>query len=345
MNIALLASLLITTSTRYADVTPISSSVKLQTVNELIRAMNEDYFSASLSKQVETALRAKLASNAYDAITDGTAFAKTLTEDMRALCHDAHLHVTFSADTLPVRAERKTPSAEEIAKGKHMDRFMNGAFSSVQRLPGNIGYIKFDGFLDPAVAAEPARAAMDFVANTDALIFDIRGNGGGDPATVRLLCSYLFDSKPVHLNDIYFDRGTHKEEFWTLKSVPGKRYLNREVYVLTGPRTGSGAEEFAYDLQNLHRATIVGGSTWGGANPGGSERLNDHFTAFIPVGQAMNPYSKKNWEGTGVIPDVKVDPAEALNEAQRLALRHLLAKTADADDRERYQRALDAVKG
>lgn len=322
----------------------LDDATKSQTVTALVKAMDDDYFFPNLAREVEAALQQKLTSGAYATCGDGPSFAKQLTEDMRAICHDAHLHVSFSETALPERTKRDQPTDAEVAKMKHMDKVMNAGFEDVKRLAGNVGYIDFRMFADPSSAAAPIRAAMDFVSNTDALIFDIRGNHGGDPETVRLLCSYLFDSKPVHLNDILFEKGKKKTEFWTLKSVPGSRYAGRDVYVLTGPQTGSGAEEFAYDLQNLHRATIVGQSTWGGANPGGFERLNDHFSAFIPVGQAQNPYTKTNWEGVGVQPDVKVKTEDALNEAHRMALRNLLAKATDPDDKDRLQRALDSIK-
>ena len=183
---------------------------------------------------------------------------------------------------------------------------------------------------------------MTFLQNTDALIIDLRRNGGGDPASVQYLCSYLFNDR-VHLNDISI-RGQGKQEFWTVK-VPGSKLADKPVYVLTSKRTGSGAEECAYDLQSLHRATVVGESTWGGANPGERIRLNDHFYAFIPNGQAMNPYTHKNWEGTGVQPDVAVAAADALKVAQVSVLKDLLAKATEQEDKDRYGRALKDLEG
>jgi C-terminal processing protease CtpA/Prc len=339
MNIALIASFLLTQGSA-PQAPPIDSATKTQTIDALVKAMNDDYFFPDLAKKVEVTLKAK----DYASVTTGPDFAKALTEDMKAICHDAHLRVRYSADSLPVRKDRDVPSPDEIKDEKQYERLVNGGFEKIERLPGNVGYIRFFQFFEPEAAAAPIRAAMDFVQNTDALIFDIRGNGGGDPETVRLICSYLFDAKPVHLNDIYFEKGKVKNEFWTLKSVPGKRYTGREIYVLTGPRTGSGAEEFAYDLQNLHRATIVGASTWGGANPGGVSRLNDHFAAFIPNGQAKNPYTKTNWEGAGVQPDIAVKPEDALTTAHRLAVQHLLDKATAPQDQERLKQVLGEIK-
>lgn len=321
----------------------VDAATKKQTIEALFTSMHRDYVFPEKAKEAERAVKARLAEGAYNGAKDGTEFARLLTEDMRKVCQDAHLHVRFSEAKLPERQEAREPSPAEIAEYKRDTRLQNAAFQKVERLPGNVGLIKFNGFHDPELAAGPIRAAMDFVADTDALIFDIRDNGGGDPATVRLLCSYLFGEKPVHLNDIYDRPANRTTEFWTLKSVPGKRYLDREIYVLTSKRTGSGAEEFAYNLKNLKRAVIVGSSTWGGANPGGFVRLNDYFQVFVPSGRSINPITKTNWEGTGVEPDIHVEPETALKTAHVLAIKRLLAK-AKAEDKERLERALAAAE-
>jgi C-terminal processing protease CtpA/Prc len=160
---------------------------------------------------------------------------------------------------------------------------------------------------------------------------------------VKLLCSYLFD-KPTLINTILFRQGdkTQTVEYKT-GNPKGKRYTN-PIYVIVSHRTGSGAEEFAYDLQTQKRATILGENTWGGANPGGNVRLNDHFMAFIPVGMARNPITKTNWEGTGVTPDIKCDPKESLKLAQIMAIKKLLEAAKD-DDVARLQSVLKELEG
>lgn len=316
---------------------PVTDAEKTQTIDALFASMTKTYVFPDKAAEAEKSIRAHLANGDYASIVEGREFATRLTEDLRAVCHDAHLHVRYDEHALPPRKQADKPSPDEISQEKRLGQLYNGGFLQVQRLEGNVGYIKFDGFMDPKAAERPLRAAMDFVSDTDALIFDVRENGGGDPATVRLVCSYLFDSKPVHLNDIYMRPTNHTDEFWTLAKLPGKRYLGKEVYVLTSKRTGSGAEEFAYDLKNLHRATIVGESTWGGANPGDFVRLNDHFGAFVPNGRAINPYTKTNWEGTGVDPDVHVTAGDALKTAHLLAVKKLAAKTEGPEKNWREQ--------
>lgn len=322
-----------------AQAPALTPEMKAQTVDALFAAMHKEYVFPDLAKTAETSIR----NQDYAVLTEGQAFAKRLTDDLQAVCKDAHLRVRYSASALPVRKEAGAPSPEEIERDKRFERIDNGAFQKIERLTGNIGYIRFDGFYSPEAAKEPMKAAMDFVANTDALIVDLRFNGGGQPETVKMFCSYFFD-KSVHLNDIYSRPSNKTESFWTTVKVPGKKYLNKEVYVLTGKRTGSGAEECAYDLQTQKRATIVGDSTWGGANPGHVIRLNDHFAAFVPTGRAINPITKTNWEGVGVTPDVKVPVADALKAAQTMAIERLLAKATLREEKARLTDALAWVK-
>lgn len=320
----------------------LSPELKKSTLDTLSKEMKNFYFFQDLAAKVDDDLAAREAKGEYDSIQTGQDMAKKLTDDMRAICHDAHLHVGYSEEVLPVRDDNEKPSADEIKAMHRQDLLLNGGFESVQRLPGNIGYVEVRGFMQRDDFEKPAQAAMAFLQNTDALIIDLRRNGGGDPASVQYLCSYLFNDK-VHLNDISI-RGQGEQEFWTVK-VPGQKMADKPVYVLTSKRTGSGAEECAYDLQSLHRATIIGESTWGGANPGEQVRLNDHFYAFIPNGQAMNPYTHRNWEGTGVQPDVAVAAPDALRVAQTSALKELLAKATEQEDKDRYGRALKDLEG
>jgi len=324
--------------------TSLSADLKKQTIDQLEASMRERYVLPEIADKAIKVVRDNQKSGTYDKVTDGAEFARLLSDHLNSACKDAHLRVRYSATPLPVRANRNQPSAEEIAREEKSVRLANSYFEKVERLAGNVGYLKFNQFTNGAGMARQCKAAFDFLADTEALIIDIRQNGGGSPDGVRHICSYLFDEKPVHLNSIYFRQGDRTEEFWTLKEIPGTRYLNKDVYVLVSKRTGSGAEEFAYNLKNLKRATIIGENTWGGANPGGVVRLNDHFGVFIPTGRAINPYTKTNWEGTGVDPDVRIDPTQALKLAHVQALEKMLAAATDKWDKDRINAALEQVK-
>lgn len=162
---------------------------------------------------------------------------------------------------------------------------------------------------------------MNLLRYTDALLIDMRTNKGGSPASVALLASYLFSDAPVHLNDIVSPRENRVQEFWTSAEVDGARYgVDRPVYVLTSRETFSAPEELAYDLQVLKRAVVVGENTGGGANPAFGVPIDNHFAMAIPRAQARNPYTRTNWEGVGVRPDVNVSAAAAKDAAYLLAL-------------------------
>jgi hypothetical protein len=324
----------------------IDAATRKEVIERTLQQLDTSYVFPDVAKKMTAAIRKRMASGEYDSITSAEKFATTLTADLQAVSHDRHLRVRYSYEPLPERkkgAEDK-PSSQEIEQFRQFCRRTNYGFEKVERLPGNVGYLDLRGFFDPAGGGDTVAGTMNFLANSDALIIDLRQNGGGDPAMIQLICSYLFDGESVHLNDIYWRPDDSTRQFWTLPYVPGKRYVDREVYVLTSKETFSGAEEFTYNLKNLKRATIVGETTGGGANPGGSERINAHFSVFVPMGRAINPITKTNWEGTGVTPDVAVPAEQALKTAQLMALKKLLEKTKDTHTTENLKEALDAAQ-
>lgn len=323
----------------------IGSVERVQIIENLVKELNESYIFAETAKKMETDLRSRLKNNEYEPITSAAKFSQKLTEDLQAISRDKHLRVRYSSEKISVRAAKTEPSAEEIAQYKNSLRRNNYGFVKVENMRGNIGYIDFRGFTDPELGAETVAATMNFVADTDALIFDLRQNGGGNPAMVALICSYLFGDKPVHLNDLYYRVGNKTQEYWTKPTVLGKKYgETKDVYVLTSNRTFSGAEEFANNLKVLKRATIVGETTGGGANPGGVIRLSDHFAVFVPSGRAINPITKTNWEGTGVEPDVKVAKEAALKTAYMLALNKQMERTKEDGFKNALKQLIDQTQ-
>jgi retinol-binding protein 3 len=284
--------------------------------------LKEYYIEPALAQQMADALKAHAAKGDYDAISDGDAFASRLTKDMQEVSHDKHLNVNFSPFKMPPRTE---PTPEDEARFHRQMEHNNCAFDKVEILPNNIGYVKFDGFMDASFCGPTVVAAMGFVAHTDAIIFDLRQNGGGQPAMVTLIASYLFD-RPTHLIDIYNRKDDSTTQNWTLSYLPGPRLAKQPVFVLTSKRTFSGAEEFAFDLKNQKRATIVGETTGGGAHPVSGHTVADYFMVGVPFAKSLDPVTKTNWEGTGVEPDVKAPASDALATAEKLASEKIQAK-------------------
>ena len=222
------------------------------------------------------------------------------------------------------------------------EREHNGGFARVEQLPGNIGYIDLRMFQSPSVAGEHAANAMDRLADSDALIIDLRKNGGGNADMVALLVSYLLGPERVLVNTFVGRDGKRQNETWTTPDLPGRRFTGKDVYLLTSSYTFSAAEEFAYDLKNLKRATIVGETTGGGANPIDNFRINDRFEVSIPIARAVNPITGTNWEGVGVEPDVRVPAADALQTAHLAALEKRLERTSDPAQRAALEDAIRA---
>jgi retinol-binding protein 3 len=320
----------------------IDAKMRTEVLSGVMKNLNESYVFPETATRMEQALRDRIARNEYNGITSAKQLAETLTRDLQEVSKDKHLRVAYSHEPRPVQTREEEPSPEERERFLTFARSVNFGFEKVERLEGNVGYLDLQGFIPAEAAADTAAAAMNFLANADALIIDLRKNGGGDPAQVAFISSYLFNpGEPVHLNSLYWRPRDFTHQWWTLPYVPGKRLgKDKPVYVLTANYTFSAAEEFAYNLQNLKRATIVGETTGGGAHPGGVRQINEHFTVWVPSGRAINPISGKNWEGTGVQPDVPVEAEKALKTAHVEALRKLIAGEKDEQRKQRLEQIL-----
>ncbi len=323
------------------------AKVKQQTVKKITSLLNDNYIFPETAKKMGELIRSNLATGVYDSIDDPMKFADMLTNDLQSVSKDKHIRVRFSPEDAQRLLEQEK-NGSDPGDEKHFNEMMkkeNYGFKKVERLPGNIGYVDFRNFASPDYAKETIANVMGFLANTDALIFDMRLNGGGDPAGVQLICSYLFGDQPVHLNDLYYRPTDETQEFWTLRKIDGKRMPDVPVYVLTSKFTFSGAEEFTYNLKNLKRATIIGETTGGGAHPGGVMAINGGFAIFVPNGRAISPITKTNWEGVGVTPDVEIKSELALEKAQIMALEKLKSKTKDEQQISSYNWMIESLNG
>ncbi|HEX8474672.1 MAG TPA: S41 family peptidase [Pyrinomonadaceae bacterium] len=347
----LLSAILINSNVAYAQGRPddqpdrtIDATARKQIIDGLLKRLNDSYVFPDVAKKMETAVRERAEKKEYDNVTSAKEFARMLTAHLQEVSRDKHLRVRYSYEPIPVRAERNEPTLEEVERQRQFGKRINYGFEKIERLQGNVGYIDLRGFFDAENGADTVAAAMNFLSNTDALIIDLRQNGGGEPEMVALICSYLFGSEPVHLNSLYWREGNRTDEFWTKKTVSGKRYEGKDVYVLTSRRTFSGAEEFSYNLKNLKRATIIGETTGGGAHPGGGFRINENFGMFVPTGRAINPITKTNWEGTGVKPDIDVPAEQALKTAHLMAVQKAIDKTTDEQLKTNLKRLADSLQ-
>ena len=305
--------------------TPLDAATRDAVVEQLARELDTRYVDVARGAALARTLRDRLRAHAYDAIAGSAALEQRLNADLEADGHDKHLRVEYSPDAFPIAPADARPDPEQAAFELAQMKRLNYGFDSVQRLPFNIGYFKIDLLMPPAETAARFAAAMTLLQDTRALVIDLRENHGGEPATVALLCSYLFDHR-THLNDIWHRAGNRTDEAWTSDKLDGPRYgTQREVVVLTSRETFSAGEDLAYALKNLHRATLVGETTGGGAHPGDMHRLGEHFEAFIPDSRSISPITHADWEGTGVTPDVAVPSDRALVEARKRLMQSFAA--------------------
>ena len=316
-------------------------------VDEISTLLNKNYIFPDTAKKVEDALRAKLKGGDFDKLDDAREFAQSVSATVREVSKDKHTDFAYDPETAEDLRRLAGQSEEEARKVRERQlqeaQRDNFGFRKVELLAGNIGYIDFRYFASPDQAGPTAIAAMNFLAYCDAIIVDLRQNGGGSPAQIQLICSYFFSDR-AHLNDIYIRAADKMENYWTMPYVPGAKPVNADLYILTSARTFSGAEEFTYNMKNLKRATVIGETTGGGAHPTKAMIVQKDFILHVPYARAINPVSKTNWEGTGVAPDIAVPAAEAFEKAYALAVEKLSAKASDPQRKAQYEWVLAGMK-
>jgi retinol-binding protein 3 len=295
--------------------------VRARVVTKLTKAVQDLYVFPEIAALISESITERNAHDEYSQINDAESFATLLTKHLREFNQDQHLRVEWHEEALEEDDEGDRPDDESDFRER--TRLGNNCIRKLERLPGNVGYMNLVGFVPPDWGAETLVAAMAFLANTSALIIDLRECGGGHLRMVPFLCSYFFD-EPTRLNDFYWRPDDETTQSWTMPHVPGKRLPDTPLYILTSEETFSAGEDFAYTLQSLNRARVVGATTRGGAHPGEFHTLDAHFNVFIPSGRPISPVTGTNWEGTGVIPDVETTREEALAAAYELALQDVI---------------------
>ena len=320
---------------------PITAEERSAVIDSVLAKLNEMYVFPETAKKMETAVRARAAQKEYDSLENGQEFARKLTADLREESQDKHLSVMFFPQGAREISPENLSEQEKAAQREYLQK-INFGFEKGERMQGNVGYLQIDGFVPAGLGSETASAAMSFVANADALIIDLRKNRGGEPEMVAYVLSYLFD-EPTHVNDMYHRQGERTQQWWTLSHVPGRRYGGKKpVFVLTSSKTFSGGEEFAYDLKNLKRATIIGEKTKGGAHDSRPVKVSDRFMIELPFARAISPITQTNWEGIGVEPDIAKPADQALDVAYRMAIEKIISTTNNARQKEQLQKMLEA---
>jgi C-terminal processing protease CtpA/Prc len=303
----------------------IDAVTQKEIINHLSEKLRACYVFPDKAEQICVHLQNYLRNGEYAELTESNLFALALTMHLQEVNRDEHLWVKWHAEILPEDGGQLRLNQAWQEDRKVEARLENFGFSKLEMLPGNVGYLDIHYFHRPAWGGDTAVASMNFLAQSSALIIDVRQCAGGFPGMVALICSYLFGEEPVHLVSIYWRDEDITQQYWTHAYIPGRRFVDIPVYVLTSKVTFSGGEMFASILQSRQRAIVIGEKTDGGPNAGASYRIHPHFEAFIPIGRTINPLTGTNWEGCGVTPDLSVPQAESFNAAYKLALQSILA--------------------
>jgi len=254
LSVLIFTSIIFGNKAQAQDVqTDLNNQEKTITVDSICSKLLSTYVFPEIAEQMSELIQGNLKNGDYNSIKDPFEFATLLTKDLLSISHDKHIRVEYNPQE--IAAQEQVYTAEDSLD--YLNQYIedikreNFGFKELKILEGNIGYLDLRSFSDVEYAGATAVSAMNFLSNSNAIIIDLRMNGGGSPAMIQLITSYLFDSRPVHLNNFYWRPTDSHTQTWTLPYVTGNRCPNTSVYVLTSKRTFSAAEEFSYNLKKL----------------------------------------------------------------------------------------------
>lgn len=303
-------------------------------IDSLNTVLNNHYVFPEKASNISTYLATQLKKNAYVIdLQNPQKIAEQIQRDIIKIHRDPHMGIKYDPG---FRVQQNlAPSVEEISQTKKYWKENNYAFTKVEVLPGNIGYFTFNVFVDDTEAAKPTiSAALRFLSNTSAVIIDLRENYGGSPNMVSQIESYFFNVK-THMNDLINRSAKDTTFFYADPAKADSLNLLMPVYILTSHNTFSGGEDFSYGMQKANRAVIVGETTGGGAHPQMPFSVGQGFVISVPFARSVNPVTKTDWEGTGVIPNVKEQAPKALFTAQELVFKNQML--AVKNEKEKYK--------
>ena len=281
-------------------------------IKEIQELMEANYIFLDKAKETNQHLDKLIKSKYFDKFEKPEELAKALTEELQRITNDKHLHVT------PPRSTNRDQESREVTFNRHLNNlvsFRDGGFGKVDFHKGNVAYFQIKGFrAEDSVKVDPL---MKYIVKADAVIIDLRDNGGGNGAVGLKLSSYFLPTG-IPLSSVYERRKDLMQTYNTV-AVEGLQKPEVPLFILTSKKTFSAAEAFAYDLQARNRAVIIGEVTGGGAHPVNFMRLQGGFRLIVPIARSINPITKTNWEGIGVIPDSITNAEEALNVAVKMA--------------------------
>lgn len=314
---------------------------KQAVITKAIDLLKENYIFPNRVAPIEKFVTQKLATGAYDSLNLET-FLESLNADFQKYGNDHHLNISYG----PKRVKQIITDAKNIQENKEEKitdewlqqiRYENFRMRKLERLDGNIGYFNFLSFTPLAVSKQSITSAMNFLLYSNAIIIDLRDNGGGYAQTMNFMLSYFLKDS-IQISELRFRKNdTVVTSYTVADSSINKIPDNTPLYILVSNKTSSAAEGFAYGLQQYKRAIIVGEQTKGEGNPGSLFVINDDLYMMIPTAEAISSVSKKSIDGIGVIPDIAINRKSALSRALLDVYSSLAESTHDKDLKQLYQ--------
>lgn len=322
---------------------PLTREIARRVADSVRSAILAVYVFPDTAKAMAARLERQMRAGVYDTIAKRPELAAALTRDLRGAHRDAHLRIGYD----PEEAARAADTSRRESRDRlPFERRNNFFFQSARVLPGNIGYVEFSQFPDTnAESRRTARAALQFVANADALILDLRENRGGSAAMASEIAGYFVAGR-AHWSDSYNRLTDRWTENWVENrpEITGGTQLTMPIVVLTSGFTFSAAEGLAYALKHQRGARIVGERTGGGAHVLRRIALGEGYLAFVPYIRSANVATHTDWEGTGVPADVQVPAGDALVRARELLLRERVTPASDSAAIRRVEWAVAAAR-
>jgi hypothetical protein len=321
---------------------PLKKNEIRASAREFADVMSSRYIHPADGSRIAAVIRGNTSRGVYDRLSQGRELAERLQKDARSINGDRHITIRYSPGYIQ---SMKDPDARRASEksARLRSRLSNHGFQEIRILSGNIGYLKMNSFNGSREAFETVAAAMGFLAHCDSVIIDLRWNPGGDSRMVQVISSYFLGNEPKILDEFHYREKGRLKQIWSLPFVPGPTLEDKNLYILTSGLTFSAAEGLAYDLQALKRATIVGETTMGGGHAVDQVIIRAKFLVYVPHAVSINPVTGKNFQGTGVEPDVKADREQALNVAHIHVLKKRIGLETESTVKSELEWALDGL--
>lgn len=299
---------------------PLTAKVRTAVLDSVRAILRRTYVDADTGRQIAAYLAQRERAHAYDSLTDATRFAQDVRRDLQAINRDKHLTLMLQPPGMQRVAVADDNAMTQMAQ---MARRGNFGLRKVEILDGNVGYLEVTGFDDAPGAYAAIGDALRFLERTDAIIIDVRRNGGGSGEMSHMLFSHFLGQTPVPTIRVR-DRSAGEDTTLTsVAAVTGPRRTTVPLYVLTSGFSASAAEEFAFVLKNQKRATIVGARTAGAGHMNQIIDVGHGFAFSVSYTRVSDPVTGKEWEQVGVAPDIETPAPDALEAARQHALQRM----------------------